>query len=292
MNHPLLIDTESLQHRLGTPDLVVIDVRGQAAYEFGGHIPGAVHTTWHEYSDPSAVPKGLLNPDLGQIQRRLRALGISNESEVVIYSNPFDNWGDEGRMFWMLEYLGHKHLRILDGGWVKWTAERRPFEHGRVSPIAGNFTPQPVNALAISKDDLKLIVRAPHDQIAILDARSLEEYLGKEVSGIPRPGHIPSAIHVAWNGFLNKDATVKDVDVIKETLEDKGIRGDQEVICYCTGGVRSSWLYFILKLVGYRTVRNYPGSWWEWSRDFTCPVEKDFRGLQKMLGFDQAARPS
>jgi thiosulfate/3-mercaptopyruvate sulfurtransferase len=292
MNHPLLIDTESLQHRLGTPGLVVIDVRGQAAYEFGGHIPGAVHTTWHEYSDPAAVPKGLLNPDLGQIQRRLRALGISNESEVVIYSNPFDNWGDEGRMFWMLEYLGHKHLRILDGGWVKWTAERRPFEHGRVSPIAGNFTPQPVNALAISKDDLKLIVRAPHDQTAILDARSLEEYLGKEVSGIPRPGHIPSAIHVAWNGFLNKDATVKDVDVIKETLVDKGIRGDQEVICYCTGGVRSSWLYFILKLVGYRTVRNYPGSWWEWSRDFTCPVEKDFRGLQKMLGFDQAARPS
>jgi thiosulfate/3-mercaptopyruvate sulfurtransferase len=120
----------------------------------------------------------------------------------------------------------------------------------------------------------------------------LEEYLGKEVSGIPRPGHIPSAIHVAWNGFLNKDATIKDIDLIKELLEDKGIRGDQELICYCTGGVRSSWLYFILKLVGYQTVRNYPGSWWEWSRDFACPVEKDFRGLQKMLGFDQAVRPS
>src|SRR5689334_10206267 len=124
MNHPLLIDTETLYGRLGTPGLVVIDVRGRAAYEFGGHIPGAVHTTWHEYSDPEAVPKGLLNPDVGQIEQRLRALGISNESEVVIYSNPFDNWGDEGRMFWMLEYLGHQHLRILDGGWVKWTAER------------------------------------------------------------------------------------------------------------------------------------------------------------------------
>ncbi len=292
MKHPLLIDTESLQSRLGTPGLVVIDVRGRSAYEFGGHIPGAVHTTWHEYSDPAAVPKGLVNPDLGQIERHLRTLGISNESEVVIYSNPFDNWGDEGRMFWMLEYLGHKHLRILDGGWVKWTEERRPFEHGRVSPTAGNFSPQPINSLAISKDDLKLIVRTPHPQTAILDARSLEEYMGKEVSGIPRPGHIPSAIHVAWNGFLNKDATVKDVDVIKEMLEDKGIRSDQELICYCTGGVRSSWLYFVLKLVGYRTVRNYPGSWWEWSRDFACPVEKDFHGLQKILGFDQAARPS
>ena len=50
----------------------------------------------------------------------MRALGLNDDSEVVIYSNPFDNWGDEGRMFWMLEYFGHKNMRILDGGWVKW----------------------------------------------------------------------------------------------------------------------------------------------------------------------------
>lgn len=292
MKHPLLIDTDTLQQNLGQPGLVVLDVRGKAAYEFGGHIPGAVHSTWHEYSDPNAVPKGLLNPDLKQIEQILRRLGINQDSDVVIYSNPFDNWGDEGRMFWMLEYLGHKKLRVLDGGWVKWTAEKRPFEHGRVTPAPGNFTPQPVKHLAISKDDLKMIVRAPHPQTAILDARSLEEYLGKEVSGIPRPGHIPSAIHLAWNGFLNKDATVKDAEVIKAGLEEKGLQENQEMVCYCTGGVRSAWLYFVLRLVGYQNVRNYPGSWWEWSRDFACPVEKDFQGLQKMLGFDQTARPS
>ena len=292
MNHPLLIDTDTLQNQLGKPDLVVIDVRGRSAYEFGGHIPGAVHTTWHEYSDPNAVPKGLLNPDLSAIELVLRRIGINQDSDIVIYSNPFDNWGDEGRMFWMLEYLGHKNLRILDGGWVKWTAERRPFEHGPVSATAGNFKAQPVKALAIVKDDLKLIVRTPHEQTAIVDARSLEEYLGKEISGIPRPGHIPSAIHMAWNGFLNKDATIKDLGVIREMLEDKGIRSDQEVICYCTGGVRSAWLYVILKLAGYRRIRNYPGSWWEWSRDFACPVEKDVHMLQKILGFDQAASPS
>jgi thiosulfate/3-mercaptopyruvate sulfurtransferase len=233
-----------------------------------------------------------LNPDLGAIEQTLRRLGINQESDVVIYSNPFDNWGDEGRMFWMLEYLGHRNLRILDGGWVKWTAEKRPFEHGLAPPAAGNFKAQPVKALAIVKEELKLIVRTPHERTAIVDARSLEEYLGKEVSGIPRPGHIPSAIHMAWNGFLNKDATIKDLDVIREMLEDKGIRSDQEVICYCTGGVRSAWLYVILKLAGYQTIRNYPGSWWEWSRDFACPVEKDMHRLQKFLGFDQAAGPS
>lgn len=292
MKHPLLIDPETLQQHLGRPGLVVIDVRGKAAYEFGGHIPGAVHSTWHEYSDPNAVPKGLLNPNLGQIERSLSRLGISPDSDVVIYSNPFDNWGDEGRMFWMLDYLGHRRLRILDGGWVKWTAEKRPFEHGHVSPPIGNFKAQPVKALMTLKDDLKTIVREPHPQTTILDARSVEEYLGKEVSGLSRSGHIPSAIHVAWNGFLNKDATVKDLSVINEMLEAKGVRSEQEVICYCTGGVRSAWLYFILKLIGYPNVSNYPGSWWEWSRDFAAPVEKDLHALQKILGFDPAAKPS
>ncbi len=292
MTYPLLIDTDTLQQQLGRPGLVVIDVRGRAAYEFGGHIPGAVHSTWHEYSDPQAVAKGLLNPALGQIEQILRRLGINDDSDVVIYSNPFDNWGDEGRMFWMLEYLGHQRLRILDGGWVKWTAEKRPFEHGAVSSAMGNFTARPVQALMMVKDDLKTIVKMPHPQTAILDARSVEEYLGKEVSGIPRPGHIPSAIHLAWNGFLNKEATIKDITIIKEMLEAKGIHSDQDVICYCTGGVRSAWLYFILKLVGYPKVSNYPGSWWEWSRAFAAPVEKDLHALQKILGLSSAPQPS
>ncbi|MBA5867647.1 MAG: hypothetical protein GDA67_13225 [Nitrospira sp. CR1.3] len=292
MTHPLLIDTETLQSRLGQEGLVVIDVRGRAAYEFGGHIPGAVNSTWHEYSDPKAVAKGLLDPDMGRMEQKIRTLGISSGSEVVIYSNPFDNWGDEGRMYWMLEYFGHKNLRILDGGWVKWTDERRPFEHGRVTPKPGNFTVQVAKLTAITKDELKAMVKQPHPNAVIVDARSLEEYLGKEISGIPRAGHIPSALHVAWNGFLNKDATVKDLSTIQADLEEKGLRPEQEIICYCTGGVRSAWLYVVLKLAGFQKVRNYAGSWWEWSRDFACPVEKDFQGLQKVLGVDAPARPS
>ncbi len=292
MNHPLLIDTAALEERLGQPGLVVIDVRGRAAYEFGGHIPGAVHTTWHDYSDPAAVAKGLLDPDLGRMQQKLRLLGINDDSQVVIYSNPFDNWGDEGRMFWMLEYLGHTNLRVLDGGWVKWIEERRPFEHGRVTPKPGNFTVKVAKHTAITKDELREIVKKPHPNTVIVDARSLEEYLGKEISGIPRPGHIPSAVHIAWNGFLNKDATVKDLAKIQAGLEDKGLKPDQAIVCYCTGGVRSAWLYFVLKVSGFKSVRNYAGSWWEWSRDFACPVEKDFQGLQKVLGADAPARPS
>ena len=291
MTHPFLIDTETLQQNLGRSGLVIIDVRGKAAYSFGGHIPGAVHATWHEFSDPKAVAKGLLHPDTSLLERKIRELGVNNDSDIVIYSNPFDNWGDEGRMFWMLQYLGLTNLKILDGGWVKWVAEERPYEHGTASPKPRDFRASPVPELIMMKDELKQLVKRPHPERLIADARSLEEYAGKEVVGIPRPGHIPSAISVPWNTFLKPDATLKDFDEIKTTLQEKGLNETMEVICYCTGGVRSSWLYFVLKVVGYPKVRNYPGSWWEWSRDFSTPVETDVKLLHKIIG-QEAVRPS
>lgn len=291
MTHSYLIDTETLAQNVGGEGLVIVDVRGKAAYLFGGHIPGAVHTTWHEYSDPEAVAKGLLDPNVSRIEQKLQALGISNDSDIVIYSNPFDNWGDEGRMFWMLQYLGHTKLRILDGGWVKWVAEQRRYEHGSVTPKPGNFRAAPATELIVMKDELKQLVRQPHPDTVIADARSLEEYAGKEVQGIPRPGHVPSAVSVPWNGFLNPDATLKELGAIRDSLREKGLEESKEVICYCTGGVRSAWLYFVLKLVGYPKVRNYPGSWWEWSRDFAAPVEKDVKLLHKIIGHEEA-RPS
>ena len=196
------IDTESLSQNLGREDLVLIDVRGPAAYT--SHIPGAVNSTWHEYSDPSAVSKGVLNPDLSQIEQRVRALGINQTSDVVIYSNPFDNWGDEGRMFWMLQYLGHSSVRILDGGWVKWVAEQRRFDHEVVKPATGDFTVNAQPDLMILKDALKKLVKGHHPNTVILDARSVEEYAGKEIDGLPRAGHIPSAINISWNQFLQK----------------------------------------------------------------------------------------
>jgi len=102
-----------------------------------------------------------LDPNLKRIEARLQALGINQDSEVVIYSNPFDNWGDEGRMFWMLEYLGHKNLKVLDGGWVKWIEERRPFEHGAVRPKPGNFAVSPVASASCSPVEVARISTAP-----------------------------------------------------------------------------------------------------------------------------------
>ncbi len=275
-----LIDTDTLFLNLGRDNLVILDVRGEGAYT--AHIPGAVHSTWHEYSDPGATAKGLLDPDIARLEHRLQSLGLNNLSDVVIYSNPFDNWGDEGRMFWMLQYLGHKKVAVLDGGWPKWTFEQRPYEHEPARPAPGTFRAAVQPDVCINKQELKQLLKRPHPETVIVDARSVEEYAGKEIDGLPRPGHIPSAVNIPWNAFLRQDATVKPLPVVREMFHAFGIGEHQEVITYCLGGVRSAWVYCVFKLAGYEKVKNYPGSWWEWSRDFAAPAEKDMKLLSQV----------
>jgi thiosulfate/3-mercaptopyruvate sulfurtransferase len=124
----------------------------------------------------------------------------------------------------------------------------------------------------MAKVEVRALIDGPHPQTVLADARSPEEYSGSVQHGIARGGHIPSALNVPWNQFFNPDGTVKPVEQIRAILEKEGLTQEKEVICYCTGGVRSAWLYFILRLVGYGQVKNYPGSWWEWGNDYLLPV--------------------
>ena len=190
-------------------------------------------------------------------------------------------------MFWMLRYLGHSSVRILDGGWVKWTAEQRPFEHEAIQPKPGDFTVKANPDLIVNKDGLKKLVKGPHPDTIILDARSVEEYAGKEIDGLPRAGHIPSAINIPWNRFLQPDATVKPAEQVRKIFEDHGLRDNQEIMTYCLGGVRAAWVFCLLRYVGFPRVKVYPGSWWEWSRDFAAPAEKDVKLLYRVTNQDQ-----
>jgi thiosulfate/3-mercaptopyruvate sulfurtransferase len=269
--HPMLITTEELDAMLDRDDVVVVDVRSRMAFTASGHIPRAVAVTWHEFSDPKSGVKGLLDPDIGRLEEKLGALGIGNDRLVVVYSNPFDNWGDEGRMYWMLSYLGHTNVRVLDGGWVKWSAEMRRIEAGAAVPRPAVFKASVDPSLITYKAEVRQLVTEPHPDTLILDARTPDEYNGAVQQGIARSGHVPSAVNVPWNQFCNPDGTVKPVEKIRPILEAAGLAPGQQVVCYCTGGVRSAWLYFILKLVGCAKVKNYPGSWWEWGNDFVLP---------------------
>ena len=109
----LFVTTEDLEKDLGSPGLVVVDVRPKLEF-VAGHVPGAVQTVWRDFSDPDSNIKGLLDPQTSCLEEKLSALGIGNEKRVVVYTDPFDSWGSEGRIYWMLSYLGHNDVQVLD----------------------------------------------------------------------------------------------------------------------------------------------------------------------------------
>ena len=273
----LFVTTEELERDLGSPGLVVVDVRPKLEF-VAGHIPGAVQTVWRDFSDPDSNIRGLLDPQTSRLEEKLSALGIGNENRVVVYTDPFDSWGSEGRIYWMLSYLGHNNVQVLDGGWVKWKGECRKTEMGFARPTQAAFKANVQSGFIVLKDEMKTLVgsRAAGKCLkshAVIDARSLKEYNGAMGPGVPRGGHVPSAISIPWDQFFNEDASIKPKEELQRVFRENKLTEDQEIICYCTGGVRSAWLWTVLQFAGYSNVRNYTGSWWEWSNDVSLPIE-------------------
>ena len=106
----------------------------------------------------------------------------------------------------------------------------------------------------------------------LIDNRTQKEFQGATPYGSDRGGHIPNAKHIHWPDFFKKDGTLKSATDLSHLLQNAGVQPDQEVIVYCTGGVRSAMAYFVFRYMGFK-VRNYDGSWWDWSQDSNLPIE-------------------
>ncbi len=270
----MLISTQELDELLNQQSTVVLlDARPVMSYLFS-HLPGAVNVNWKDYSDPASPMKSLLDSDLARLEKMVGALGVSQDRRVVVYADPFESWGDDGRIYWMLCYLGHPMVQILDGGWFKWKREGKQVERGPGKAAPAQFKAKVNPDLLMTKDELKKRINPIPAGTMIIDARTPEEYLGHRSSGLPREGHIPGAVNIPWNSFYNADGTVKSPEEIRKSVSGSGVTGDKEVITYCTGGVRSAWLYFTLRLAGFNKTKNYAGSWMEWSQDSNLPIER------------------
>jgi thiosulfate/3-mercaptopyruvate sulfurtransferase len=282
----ILISTQELNELLGQPGaegaagktgLVLLDARPTMAYLFS-HIPGAVNVNWKNFSNPDLPIKSLLDSDLGRLEKKVGDLGVSENHRVIVYADPFECWGDEGRIYWMLSYLSHPNVQVLDGGWFKWKQEGRQVERGPGKAVPARFKARVDPNLLMVKDELKqrITPSSPPQagKMVIIDARTLDEYLGQRPSGLPREGHIPGAVNIAWNSFFNPDGTIMPVEEIQKVARGSKVTGDKEVVTYCTGGVRSAWLYLVFKFAGFDNVKNYAGSWMEWSQDMDLPIER------------------
>jgi thiosulfate/3-mercaptopyruvate sulfurtransferase len=108
--------------------------------------------------------------------------------------------------------------------------------------------------------------------LVLIDNREKHEFDGATPYGSSRGGHIPGALHIDWREFFKPDGTLKSRGELNSLLKAKSIHSDQEIVVYCTGGVRSAMAYFVFRYLGYK-VRNYDGSWWDWSHNPKLPVE-------------------
>ena len=268
-----LMSPQQLQ-KLPHDQRVILDTRSRFQYMWG-HVPGAVFAGgWMDYSLDDRERRGQLNRDKTFLAKKLNAIGASPEKTLVIYGDPKDKWREDGRFFWMFEFLGFKKVYLLDRGLEGWTAAGLPVERGPGGDSKpGNLTPQDIRFdLDTAADQDWIRQRLEQTDLAIIDNRETDEFHGATPYGSKRGGHIPKARHIDWRDFFDTEGQLKPVNILTTLLEKHRIRPGMEIVVYCTGGVRSAMAYFVFRTLGYK-VRNYDGSWWDWSHNPALPVE-------------------
>lgn len=275
-----LIDTATLAELIARDSsVVIVDCRfdladpaaGARAYE-AAHIPGAVYA--HLDRDLSGVKTGANGrhplPEPEALRAALGQLGIGATQQVVAYDQ--DSGMYASRIWWLLRWMGHDAVAVLDGGFAAWTAEGRASTPGVETRRAETFDGIPHQEMVAAADSLPAFVASPDTRL--VDARAPERFRGDVEPLDPVAGHIPGALNhfFQWNlaagRFLAPDA-------LRQRLRESiGSVDGESVVCYCGSGVTACHNLLALEHAGISGARLYPGSWSEWVADRTRPVAR------------------
>lgn len=262
----LIVSAEEASAILETEGAVILDTRTQDAFSNENILEGSSRVTWQEFSRQDEPYRGLLLGDIGVLEQRLGALGVSSSRHVLVVGDPAGGWGEDGRIVWMLRALGHEGASVVDGGYDALSALASDSGDDTwqiiTSPVA--FTASPGEELTA---DIAQVEEAIAGEATLLiDTREAREYDGEVPYGEVRGGHLPGAVHLHFSELIDPETGLMlDEAVITARMEELGLTPEREIIAYCTGGVRSAWVIVVLQHLGYSEARNYAGSMWEWS---------------------------
>lgn len=269
-----IVDPDGVAERLDDPSLRIVDVRwsladphegGRVAYG-AGHVPGAVFLDLEtELSDPSVPDAGRHPlPSRQALARLLGSRGIGSEHTVVAYDDAGGSIA--ARLWWLLRWLGHEDVVVLDGGWPAWVAAGHPTttEVPRLPPA--RFEVRPPLTATVDRHGV-----ADRGDAVLVDARAAERFRGDVEPVDPVPGHIPGAVNLPTAALLGPDGRWPDPTSLRERLT--SVVGEGPAIASCGSGVTACAVILGAVAAGLAEPALYPGSYSEWSTA-GLPVER------------------
>ncbi|MNM35578.1 3-mercaptopyruvate sulfurtransferase [compost metagenome] len=266
-----IVSTRWLLARMYEPELVIADCRflladpeaGRSAYQ-ADHIPGAVYLHLEEQLSAPLGRHGGRHPlpDPEALAEVLGRAGISRDNIVVAYDDQGGSFA--ARLWWLLRYLGHDRVYVMDQGYSAWKDANFPVTEDQPVRIPTAFVPSPRPEMLASVDEVRLV--SAHAGAAssplLIDSREPRRYAGLEEPIDAKAGHIPGAVNRFWKDVLDDQGQWKSAEELKTQFA--GIEPDQEVIVYCGSGVTACPNVLALKRAGYNNVKLYAGSWSDW----------------------------
>lgn len=267
-----LVDTTWLQQHVGDKKLRIVEVSTQQSYA-SGHIKDALHTTIDKWRVNNGTFISIRSPQ--KIQKEIQRLGIDASTEVVLYADiqtPKELL-KASYIFWALNYHGITNVALLNGGKQAWVKEGAALDSTIPITAASSYKVKIQPARIADRGYVENHI----GKLPMLDARPSDKYLGiTPTATVARDGHIKGAMSYSWNYSVESDYTLKDTKKL-ETLFKDGYKLDKEdeVIVYCTGGLETSFNYFVLSgVLGYKHIRLYDASMKEWGNHKDTPMVK------------------
>lgn len=271
-----LVDREQLAARLDRPDWRVFDCRfdlaapqrGEQSYA-QAHLPGAFYAHLdRDLSSPITPQSGrhpLPEPD--RLCTWLGDHGIGRDTQVVVYD---DTGGTMAvRLWWLLRWLGHDRVALLDGGWQAWTQAGLPLQETTAPGVgAVSFEGTADWRQVVSSRNLEQQLREGGDGLQLMDARTRERFRGDAEPIDPVAGHIPGAFNLPLQDNLDSDGRFKSADTLRAMyVEAFGGRPADSMVAMCGSGVTACHNLLAMELAGLHGGTLYAGSWSEWIRD-------------------------
>lgn len=275
-----LISCEQLAARLDDRDLCVVDCRhqlsdtghGERVYA-QGHIPGAFFM--HLDRDLSGPMNGHNGrhplPDPQELAGRLGAIGISRQKTVVVYDDAEGMVA--GRLWWMLRWLGHDRVAVLDGGFPRWAALGLPLTNALPTAAPTEFLADPPRDWVVGT--AAVLANLERREFLVVDARGADRFRGENETIDPVGGHIPGALSRPFRDNLKADGTFRPAEELRQAYRDlfAGVSPAQ-VVMQCGSGVSACHNLIAMELAGLPGARLYAGSWSEWCSDPARPVAR------------------